>query len=534
MNKTKFTFGLLGECYAVRHELGHYRSVCVAARYWASFSGDSSSVECLWTRVENSLQATILSHSGLSYGLVNHEGSSLPVFEQLKSIQKDHVATFLETKTYETGQPPERQFQQAIEGAHSDTWVPNRPAWRTIILLHRYPVLPPDQSAKVGINQTMIYVAFVAHHAIADGLSGLAFHTSLMKNLSTAPGRSQVAVWPIILRGDLSAPQLVDDTIDFLATRPSHTHKLEDEGEDVWGGSVVYLPSVEDFRSRIRLITLTHDEMSRVMKTCRDIGVSATNLLHGLICVTLARMLGDIPGVRAVMPYSLRRFTGASPREVINHISYTTTYVPGSTLGMIRDATAHSDTEREPMVEVAKSFGRDMKTELERFPEGTLGENSGALEISAPIAEISSVTLEKLIFTQSGMVAGPAIGFNCMSVQAQRSLIEALMWVPTAYRTSGAEDIRRERHTASIDDRQIDVNSDLRDHSFLGEMAQHVEFGLFQMGGATLHAPVSDPNTTPNISESAIIARATSVEEILEVLKGDVYVRAKVWDFEKI
>ncbi|KAK1657233.1 hypothetical protein BDP55DRAFT_686341 [Colletotrichum godetiae] len=71
--------------------------------------------------------------------------------------------------------------------------------------------------------------------------------------------------------------------------------------------------------------------MSRVIKTCRDISVSVTNLHHGLICVTLARILGDIPGLRAVTPYSLRRFTGASSREIINHISYTTTYVPGST-----------------------------------------------------------------------------------------------------------------------------------------------------------------------------------------------------------
>ncbi|KAH7140651.1 hypothetical protein EDB81DRAFT_948448 [Dactylonectria macrodidyma] len=64
------------------------------------------------------------------------------------------------------------------------------------------------------------------------------------------------------------------------------------------------------------------------------------------------------------------------------------------------------------------------------------------------------------------------------------------------------------------------------------EIAKHIDSGLFQMGGATLHSPPKDGKL--NISGSAIIARANSVEEVLEVLKQDIYYRSGVWDFDKI
>lgn len=53
-------------------------------------------------------------------------------------------------------------------------------------------------------------------------------------------------------------------------------------------------------------------------------------------------------------------------------------------------------------------------------------------------------------------------------------------------------------------------------------MIKHVDSGLFQMGGATLNENLIDG--------SAIIARATTEAEILDVLKTDIYVQSGVWD----
>jgi uncharacterized protein YciI len=57
-------------------------------------------------------------------------------------------------------------------------------------------------------------------------------------------------------------------------------------------------------------------------------------------------------------------------------------------------------------------------------------------------------------------------------------------------------------------------------------MDQHVRSGFFQMGGGTLAGNA--------VNGSAIIARARSEEEIMAVLKADIYARSGVWDLDKI
>ncbi|KAF5635789.1 hypothetical protein F52700_5101 [Fusarium sp. NRRL 52700] len=60
----------------------------------------------------------------------------------------------------------------------------------------------------------------------------------------------------------------------------------------------------------------------------------------------------------------------------------------------------------------------------------------------------------------------------------------------------------------------------------LKDMLQHIESGLFQMGGGTL--------SRDSVNGSAIIARAKSEAEVLAVLENDVYARSGVWDLENI
>ncbi|KAF5593859.1 toxD [Fusarium subglutinans] len=58
------------------------------------------------------------------------------------------------------------------------------------------------------------------------------------------------------------------------------------------------------------------------------------------------------------------------------------------------------------------------------------------------------------------------------------------------------------------------------------DMLQHIDSGLFQMGGGTLAGD--------SVDGSAIIARAKSEADVLAVLKNDVYARSGVWDLENI
>ncbi|KAM7218730.1 hypothetical protein V8F06_005884 [Rhypophila decipiens] len=62
-----------------------------------------------------------------------------------------------------------------------------------------------------------------------------------------------------------------------------------------------------------------------------------------------------------------------------------------------------------------------------------------------------------------------------------------------------------------------------------------LESGKFQMGGAILHdVPKDDQPSSLDFAGSTVIAVAESREEVLEILKGDVYVKEGVWDLSKV
>ncbi|KAJ2985994.1 hypothetical protein NUW58_g5243 [Xylaria curta] len=439
--------GLLGRYYSVRHSLGQYRSVCVAATYSVSPFGNLNTKQGFRDAFENSLQATINVHPGLCYGLADQVDDSLQLYRQVEVTRREDVVKYAEIGELDAGRSHEDLFHREIETAHAELWTANKPAWKTVVLIYSDERLTanPDNGNQADYDKFCwtIHVAFLFHHAIADGLSGLAFHKTLMQSFEAAPGDGQRPQWPLFLLDARPAPPSMDDLIDFIP--PTMYHAREDASERVWGGSVVTLSSIDGFESRLRVITFTHQEFSEVLRTCRKLEVTVTNLLHGVICTTLARALAGDEGIRAATPYSLRKFTGAAPQAILNHISFATKYVPSSLLRALRQSAPHSPEEHRLLVELARDFGKDMRAELERFPKGNVwGEISGIEDLAAhcrsqmgkareytyelsnlgastggPFPSVNSspkITLEKLLFTQNGTVTGQALGFNCASV----------------------------------------------------------------------------------------------------------------------
>ncbi|CZR59658.1 uncharacterized protein PAC_09552 [Phialocephala subalpina] len=60
-----------------------------------------------------------------------------------------------------------------------------------------------------------------------------------------------------------------------------------------------------------------------------------------------------------------------------------------------------------------------------------------------------------------------------------------------------------------------------------------LEKGHFKMGGALLDE-VPKEGEGLKINGSTVVAWASSKEEVLEILKGDIYAREGVWDLEKV
>jgi len=67
----------------------------------------------------------------------------------------------------------------------------------------------------------------------------------------------------------------------------------------------------------------------------------------------------------------------------------------------------------------------------------------------------------------------------------------------------------------------------------LSALTPRVEAGFWKMGGAFLNTtPI--PDQTPDFAGSCMIAYASTKEEVLDVINGDVYAKEGVWDLEKM
>lgn len=63
----------------------------------------------------------------------------------------------------------------------------------------------------------------------------------------------------------------------------------------------------------------------------------------------------------------------------------------------------------------------------------------------------------------------------------------------------------------------------------------HLDSGAFKMGGAVLNSvPVGDDPTKWEFGGSTIIVVAESKDEVLDMLRRDIYTESGVWDVEKV
>lgn len=61
----------------------------------------------------------------------------------------------------------------------------------------------------------------------------------------------------------------------------------------------------------------------------------------------------------------------------------------------------------------------------------------------------------------------------------------------------------------------------------------HEQAGLFVLGGASLDEPLKE-GQGPKINGSILMAVADSKDEVMELIKKDIYYTSGVWDLEKI
>lgn len=449
--------------------LGQYRSDAVTATYNFSSDGLREPTKWLANSLDHALTETIRRHPSLCYGIIEQTAQSEAKFVQLRGIHRDDVIKFCEVGSNNTDldntskeTKEDELLSKYLGTAHEALWAggDNQPAWKVIVLNHQN-YSGHSQASQSLLDLTphrrnRVDVIFLAHHAIADGLSGIAFHKSLLEALCRVKvGACETSPWPYIVPDNIAAPMPVEQLLDLSTTASDALP--ESPTFAAWTGEDPTILSHQEYISCVRITTIAAEYVSQVLKTCKKLKITLTGYLHGLIILFLARSVKDAQAFCSVTPYSLRPFTGAAAEDIVNHISYVVNNTNRELLDQIRNTQPELKGDMELLAKIAHQFRDHMASEISQFPKkSALFELSRVVDVynycraqmdekrgctyelsNLGVAQIGGcpeghnsdfpLYFEKLTFTQCGMVVGPAIGCNIVSAKGG-PLVIAFTW----------------------------------------------------------------------------------------------------------
>ncbi|RBR07272.1 uncharacterized protein FIESC28_10771 [Fusarium coffeatum] len=455
------TLGVLGRSYSVRHALGQYNSACVTATYTISPKSEADLLpleERFPFEFEWSLQATIRQHPGLLYGISDETEAGIAMYRQVDQIDYRDVLMIINSNEVNSNAPDPKEITEdvllsrVLSEAHAEHWLPHKPAWKIIVLKHFQSNCRDHGSDRSSLGR--LDISFVAHHAIADGLSGVAFHASLMENFERLSESVGQPPWPMTFTEPRAAPTAIEENVDCLSCNCTICKSPNACYGKVWAGGAISRTPTVSIKHMVQILTIPADHLSSVLQNCQQAKITLTALLHALICTSLRRGIKeDVHGFRSVTPLSVRQHTGASKKDIADHVSFLTSYVSGAELERIHGCEPGSAVEWQHIIGLAQSIGVDMVSKAGQFPHGSMVtalnriqdlvshfrsqggterkytyeiSNLGSTsDISSP--DGSSLKLEKLSFTQCAVVAGPAIVFNCVSTRGG-PLVISITW----------------------------------------------------------------------------------------------------------
>ncbi|MCJ1295505.1 hypothetical protein MMC34_007068 [Xylographa carneopallida] len=439
--------GMFEKLYTARQVLGIYNSVVVTATctvYRKLENGPLYSIFCI------AISRLLCQHGSLNC-YVEGVDTSEPRFQRLNTIEIQDV---LQIEDLEKGD----SLAQKLQFLHDQSWsVDRKPLWKLVVM--REPRVAGDTA--VGLT---LHIAFVYHHVIGDGLSGAAFHASLIRELESIektgqhPQESPTAIdtppsinliEPIekLTPLPLSWSFLIKQVVQEYAPR-----SLIGAPSPLWTGLPVQTLDKCPLRSRVQIVTIRRDRVESLLQECRKHGVTITSLLSATIVTILAKALPEAPRFLGWTAYTLRRATGTSMNDIVNQTSSFETNYPADSLDSIRKAS--NITERvESLWSTATCFHAQMQDELARCPRdnpvgllpyvsdhvkyyqkkfGKAREATWELSNLGVFKKIPDSlpgvwTLEGMTFTQGAQPVGPAFTVNCASVQ-DGPLTMAITW----------------------------------------------------------------------------------------------------------
>ncbi|CAK7563026.1 MAG: Alcohol acetyltransferase [Sporothrix epigloea] len=360
-----------------RHSLGLYQNVITVCRYALPQDPDRLLIGEAQVKasIRKALTTVVLEKLPALRVAIEGEDSKQPVYVSLPTLDlREH----LEWVSCMPGQPPDQhdaQFMQDLERENARSWldVATHSPWRVIVYLNT-----ADGWADV---------AFAVHHALADGKSGLVFHSHLVETLNSQVTPIQVddEIEPILCSTEQptilpSQEELIKFTLSwsfFIGTiwrqlGPTWL-QIVPTAEAYVGHRVTLEPKL---KGNLRAFHLTPRHAAALLASCHAKGVSLTALVHGLMLVLFARRFpADVAtSFEASTPISMRFCVPKSvdldvSRNLGNLVS-SYSYVYGKdAVADGRDVAATEIVDDEKVWRAAEKMGASLKARLANINE---------------------------------------------------------------------------------------------------------------------------------------------------------------------
>ncbi|KAK6343493.1 hypothetical protein TWF730_011083 [Orbilia blumenaviensis] len=407
------------------HDLGYHHNVSIIARY-----SDAAKLLDSWPySIFRAFSYAVQKHPELATTVVRADDGNL-YFQRLPTVNLEQLVTFQSLEDID-GEDEDTKLRtlSTRENNRGFENTSTTPLWRAVAL--RGPG-----------NSDSFRIAFVWHHVIGDGRSGLAVHQSLLEAFRLFEGdiecksnrpntafnytRATASTRPLFVSMEQALPQ---------SSVPAPAPSLQGEK---WAGKMYNDKS--PIATELGHIRVAANSVRSIISQCRKYGTTMTALLQAIVAKTLLENV-SCDRIRTAVAVSLRRFFDPS-LQIDDSImglwisTYTTEYhksqfqqnsaelpilwqVAQKNTAQINNVIANGGKDVEIMSLMGTNdYSAAVKSRVGQPRDNSFGlTNLGVFKAAQTDAGKGSITLDDMFFSQSCHANGAA--FQICIVTAQ-------------------------------------------------------------------------------------------------------------------
>ena len=414
----------------VRHDLGYYNAIGMAARYHPPTFSPQLTLPALY----NALKSLLSRHAPFSVCIAG-QSTPNPCFVRPSAIDLRELVTVVQLSE---ATDREQQLKELIQENSSVRFenLDRIPPWRIIVV--RPPLSLPETEHGVDI-------ALFVHHSIVDGGGALIFQQHLLAILNSEELAEDHD--PIFKTPDLTflppIEVLLPMPVRWLTLAKALFGAWFPRSNSLWTGPPASV--TEPIRTRLSYISLPASEVSLLLKACKANKTTMTALLQACVSQALFQVLptdGSAEELIGSYPINLRRFIQGIDAETMGvfvasgDITFTRTEVAQTTVwdaarriklaldAKLAKRNLDLDTGMIRYVRNVRTFITSMVGKRRRasFEISNVGVADGLADCASggPGWKMSRV-----VFTQSAIAVGAAILFNVCTVRGRDMCIAA-------------------------------------------------------------------------------------------------------------